>query len=342
MINTIMILTTATTGTTTTIEWTVGGSLTIDDTSLYIGTWDKVESLDCQTELHADSVVGIQTQLEKITTMTSPTQGSTRFSSSGPVPQPSDASPLLDKTQSKVYKDPIFSATIDTSTYQKGDELVLLAFAKVDQNWKTQPTNIAPHVLPTSHIVNARTDSHWTHENSETGERIQGRTEWMSLPVTIIIGGSGDDDDNDANNDNGNTEMDPRIQTIHSYELSNRFGTLDGIPSFHNGSRESNNNSNSSNNNNKENNNNGIPSLDYHHYLGIVGAFLVAVTMTLAFVKYKRRVTHQRLVNELYEEENEFQYGHGAYTDDDEEFVIEDPHNSVELGDMRRKFRQIT
>jgi hypothetical protein len=82
---------------------------------------------------------------------------------------------------------PVFQATVDISTFTLGDEVIVLAKAKVDQSWLQQPTDFALQVLPQSHMVNARTNSSWFRENN--GNIVQGRDEWYSaIPLTLIIG----------------------------------------------------------------------------------------------------------------------------------------------------------
>ena len=81
---------------------------------------------------------------------------------------------------------PVFSANVDLSSFQVGDEVIILAKARVDQSWVQQPDGVAPLVPPQSHMVNARTNSSWFHENN--GNIVQGRLDWYSvIPLTLVI-----------------------------------------------------------------------------------------------------------------------------------------------------------
>ena len=66
------------------------------------------------------------------------------------------------------------------------DKIMVVASARVDSSWATQPDNIAPKKPPQSHVVNARTNPDWHHESN--GKHIHGRLDWFSIPLTIIIG----------------------------------------------------------------------------------------------------------------------------------------------------------
>jgi hypothetical protein len=79
-----------------------------------------------------------------------------------------------------------FSASLDISGLATGEKLVAVASAKVDQDWQTVPgVNVQPNVSPQSHVVNARTNESWHHENN--GKVIHGRLHWFSVPLTIIL-----------------------------------------------------------------------------------------------------------------------------------------------------------
>jgi len=147
------------------IEWLVGGALQVDNTKLYFAKWDDVESgVNCWSQ---PSTQTIESTFHEAT-MTSDTTGYGEFSNQE------------DYTT--------FSATLELSDYNVGDEILIMAAAMVDQNWKMQPDNIGPNVPPQSHIVNARTDPTWYHENE--GSVVQGRLEWFSRPYTIVIADS--------------------------------------------------------------------------------------------------------------------------------------------------------
>jgi hypothetical protein len=158
-----------------TVEWTVGGAFEIDTTSLYYGNWSSVSDVDCIS--HPPNA--IDASLLQGSMLTSST-GTGYFSKFG-------VSPTTVSLSGDQPLGPVFQATVDLSTFTLGDEVIVLAKAKVDQSWLQQPTDFAPQVLPQSHMVNARTNSSWFHENN--GNIVQGRDEWYSaIPLTLIIG----------------------------------------------------------------------------------------------------------------------------------------------------------
>jgi hypothetical protein len=157
------------------VEWTVGGALEIDETTLYYGKWkDVISQIDCMTQ-PSDS---LETFLQSAT-MISPLNGTGFFSQSG-------ASPLPTNLIGEKRMGPVFSANVDLSSFQVGDEVIILAKARVDQSWVQQPSDVGPPIPPQSHIVNARTNSSWFHENN--GNVVQGRLDWYSvIPLTLVI-----------------------------------------------------------------------------------------------------------------------------------------------------------
>jgi hypothetical protein len=71
--------------------------------------------------------------------------------------------------------------------------------ASFDQNWKQVPNKAQPeNVKPLSHVVNARTNPEWRHENAD--KRIQGKLEFVSLPMVLIIGDEADGHVTDLSN----------------------------------------------------------------------------------------------------------------------------------------------
>ena len=149
--------------TTITVEWRVGGALTIDNTQLWYAKWKDIPArlLHCQSQPHsADDLK----DLMNVGTPLSATSGRTIFA---------DGS-----------KPRFFKAQVDLSPFHVHDQIVILALATVDQDWMEQPNDVAPAVPPQSHIVNARTNKDWYHETE--GGIIQGRRQWFSLPLTIV------------------------------------------------------------------------------------------------------------------------------------------------------------
>jgi hypothetical protein len=146
------------------VDWKVGGALQVDQSILWYAKWDTIplSLLDC---LSQPSTTDIQTWFQRGTAVGA-TNGTTEFS------------PAIQAAA--------FLATIDLSSFSPGDEIVVLASARVDQSWSQRPENFAPQLPPQSHIANVRTNPLWYHESEQN--IIQGRLDWFSLPFTIVIG----------------------------------------------------------------------------------------------------------------------------------------------------------
>jgi hypothetical protein len=159
------------------IQFTVGGAMSIDNTEVWFAKWDDIpeDQLDCLSQ---------PTSTDGFTkgTIIGANNGTGFFSRAGSHPRSDSYSDIGMTTNG-----PIFTAKIMVPSRLKTlDQLVVIASAKVDQEWKTQPDNIGPNIDPQSHIVNARTNPDWHHESA--GKHIRGRLDWFSSPVTIVIG----------------------------------------------------------------------------------------------------------------------------------------------------------
>ncbi|GAX14250.1 hypothetical protein FisN_1Hh444 [Fistulifera solaris] len=150
-----------------TIQWTVGGALDIDDTQLWYGKWDDLlmNELNCWSQPSTDVLKDVLKKASPIGTMS----GKGAFATGSPVGGAGAT----------------FSALVDMSSFEAGDEIIVIAMAEVDKGWKDQPKNIKPQVPPQSHMVNARTNPEWYHETD--GSVIQGRVQWFSMPATLYI-----------------------------------------------------------------------------------------------------------------------------------------------------------
>jgi hypothetical protein len=146
------------------MDWKVGGALQVDETVLWYAKWDNIPPslLDC---LSQPSMIDILTWFQRGTPVGA-TNGTTEFSST--------------------IQTTVFLATIDLSSFSPGDEIVVLASARVDHSWSQQPDLFAPHLPPQSHIANVRTNPSWYHESGRN--IVQGRLDWFSLPFTVVIG----------------------------------------------------------------------------------------------------------------------------------------------------------
>lgn len=268
-----------------TVEWTVGGALDIDETSLVYGRWSDMAENDvsCMAQPITENLskLAVATDLNAL-------NGTGFFSKNGP-------SPLRTDSQRRSTLGPVFRATLDVSAYKPREQVVVLARARVDQSWQNQPGKIKPNLAPQAHVVNARTNPGWHHESA--GKVVQGRLDWYTtIPLTIVIGDYFDSVGSQAGREVG------------TIELSNRFGhttggTTGGITP--------------------------TSQADSSGWKQLLGMFFVVVcgSVACAFcVQYKRDATHQRIINELMDEEEGVFEGSKPYSD-----YIEDDELEGEL-----------
>mmetsp|Transcript_24976 Transcript_24976/g.29433 ORF Transcript_24976/g.29433 Transcript_24976/m.29433 type:complete len:742 (+) Transcript_24976:134-2359(+) len=177
----------------TVLKWTVGGGFTVDYTTILHSKWDNVDA----QKIREGDLRGF--------TYAPATTGKTHWHADGADPPPNFGA---DENGFAAAMGPTFSITIDTSKYHVGDTIVVFAMARVDQGWYMTVDGVSPNLPPTSHIVNARTNPDWSHESAQ--KIIQGRTEWFSIPLTLIIS-----EDEEGTKD-----------------LSNRLESLEGLPDY--------------------------------------------------------------------------------------------------------------
>jgi len=150
------------------IQWNVGGALTIDSTELYYAKWDDIPAdklNDCVVQ--PKSLDEVKEYMKRaLPVSTSETSGTGPFNPQGP------SAP--------------FVATVDiTEGFSENDKLVVLATARVDQDWAEKPDKVNPDLPPQSHIVNARTNLSWHYESE--GKIVEGRLDWFSAPLTLVL-----------------------------------------------------------------------------------------------------------------------------------------------------------
>ena len=182
-------------------QWSVGGSMTIDETQIWYAKWDDIgeAQLDCLSQ--PSNITGF-----KNGTIIGDNSGTGLFSKDGASPRPNSASRIASSTDGPIFKGKI-SIPEGMKTLEK---LVVIVSARVDGSWAKQPKDIAPKLPPQSHVVNARTNPDWHHESS--GKKIQGRLDWFSMPVTVVIGDF---------KDNAGTQGEHLVNTV---EMNPRFG----------------------------------------------------------------------------------------------------------------------
>lgn len=149
------------------VQWTVGGALTVDQTFLYFAKWDAnleaVLGCDGQPATN-ENLIAMRKALVAATPIGA-TAGTTQFSKKGASPP--------------------FAATFDISKFRAGDKIAVVAAARVDQDWGKKLNGVQPDLPPQSHVVNARTNPDW-HRQTD-GKIIQGRLDWYSVPLTLVL-----------------------------------------------------------------------------------------------------------------------------------------------------------
>lgn len=143
----------------TVVQWTVGGALTVDATSLVYASWDDLADYDCEAQPSEEV-----TALLKEGTSIGTTSGTTAFGGTATT----------------------FSASLDISGFHAGDKIAVFAKARVDQDWAGLLETAIPQQPPQSHVVNTRTNPDWYYKKDD-GKIIQGRLDWYSVPVTIVL-----------------------------------------------------------------------------------------------------------------------------------------------------------
>jgi Zinc carboxypeptidase len=178
-----------------TLDWTVGGAMTIDETQLWVAVLgdSAVAALDGTSWLQnyicgdpADESISLFQRLDPaiiqsaFTAVGTAQTGTGFFSAYGSQPVPTDDT-----------MGPIFSATLDLTSLaiSAPTTLLVLASAKVDSSWTQLPLNepVAPTGAgPQSHMVHARTNASWKHVNSQ-GYVVEGRTAFFSTPILVRL-----------------------------------------------------------------------------------------------------------------------------------------------------------
>jgi hypothetical protein len=189
------------------VEWTVGGALDISKSDLWVA---KVEDLPGQSLCSLSLNDGFAVSKDFFRALSSPKTGTGFFSPSGANPSPTESMSkpftFLAEHGSVPYTEgnamggtthengsssvnllgPVFRAEIDLRDYEIGDRLVLVATATVDQDWFDPPSEYhQPLANPQSHLANMRTNP--DHEFEISGKRLEGRLQWLSIPVTVIV-----------------------------------------------------------------------------------------------------------------------------------------------------------
>ena len=218
-----------------TITWTVGGSMTIDNTEIIYGLWDDlpmelVESASgfYPTKETRDIIDSKFRIAQPINVEGGGPNGRSRWHANGAFPTQPDGNGY--------NVDPIFEATIDIDDVPPGKAIAVIARAKVDQDWTTPAANVGPSGLdPASHIVNARTNPSYFASNG--GKIIRGRENnwWYSDPITVVVGDADEAEAWDVNDPAASglthfsfsSDHDGVVTAIH---MNARFSVIAGLP----------------------------------------------------------------------------------------------------------------
>lgn len=175
------------------IEWTVGGALRIDYTDLFYAVnlnKEEEEALDCAMQPDDIDLSNFERA-----TYESHSGGTGYFSEPGSDPKPDKTT-----TAKEEIMGPVFQSKINIKDLKAGDRVIVIASARVDQNWNLPRAPNATLPSPQSHLTNARTNPDWNHLHN--GKRIKGRLNWFSIPLAIVL-----------------EDIDSRV----TFEIENRF-----------------------------------------------------------------------------------------------------------------------
>mmetsp|Transcript_27615 Transcript_27615/g.33555 ORF Transcript_27615/g.33555 Transcript_27615/m.33555 type:complete len:784 (+) Transcript_27615:102-2453(+) len=169
------------------LNWIVGGGFTIDQTAILYAKWEHLpESIDGHNQPTGDAyetlIKAIQEDegFDDNIHISAFSNGKTRWHNDGPNPRPSSSATGLSLAAT-------YSTSLDMTSFQHGDSVAVFAFAILDEDWGNRAEgNMLEDLTPQSHIVNARTNPEWKHENA--GQILQGRIHFFSTPVTLVIG----------------------------------------------------------------------------------------------------------------------------------------------------------
>ena len=192
------------------VEWTVGGAIDISQTDLWVARAEDIpDNSVCSMNLY-DGFENVKNVFKKIPSR--PNSGTGFFSESGPNPLPkesvskpfnllatndsvssakSNAMGGMSTTSGELHGSvnllgPVFRTEIDLSDYKIGDRLVVIASTTVDEEFGEAPNAYhQPLVNPQSHFANMRTNP--DHEFEISGKTVQGRVQWLSIPVTVLV-----------------------------------------------------------------------------------------------------------------------------------------------------------
>jgi len=161
------------------IEWYVGGAISVGSTSIMFAKWSDLpndfDGVSQPSKEVKNALIGeVDGDISNVLNVVPGGRGKARWYK---------ADPGLDRPY---ISGPTYSVSIDTSDFKQGDVVAVFAVAHVDKSWEKTPLDVSHNMGPQSHLVNARRNPDWYHENA--GKIVEGRLEWFSVPVTLNFG----------------------------------------------------------------------------------------------------------------------------------------------------------
>ncbi|KAL3769563.1 hypothetical protein ACHAWU_005515 [Discostella pseudostelligera] len=289
------------------ISWSVGGAFSIDQTELMFGLSNALPlNLADAEDGTYPSVEALDMMNSNAFRTTTPLQGRSRWHADGPYPTKGDAI------------DPIFEATIAISSYPVGSTLVVIAKAKVDEDWLQQSNNgVSSGLGPTSHIVSARVNP--SYRASNAGKIIRGRRDnwWYSDPIKIIIGSHDGSDSEaqllaDAESKNTPRSVDgDRLIAVH---INSRLGYLSDAIDSRNATHSTTPVSEIASQPTT------TPTLPL-----LLGALSISAIVLFVFAAYRRRQQRRRYAARIVSEQEDDMMFDEGYSDDPDEDVENGP-----------------
>jgi Zinc carboxypeptidase len=190
-----------------TLQWSVGGAMNIDETSLWVAVLanDTVQAPNGVAWL-TSYICG--NPILTITSYAKRLEANEIQNSFIPIGSNLQGNGFFSDSNQPTTMGPVFSATLDLAALNVTQQttFIVLAGAKVDSEWTRLPNEaVGPaNTNPQSHMVQARTNDTWFFENTG-GFVIQGQSTWFSNPILLHLV-------DDAHNSKGTQHHNDRTQ----------------------------------------------------------------------------------------------------------------------------------
>ncbi len=186
------------------LKWQITGAMEVDETDLIVVKDGWASGLQCMIDFYAFTGSKIESRsgefsFEVDVIKGGATSGQTRWSNAA----------------DKDFQGSDFTANF---TVDDAGEYVIIARARVDSRWAQleHDSSVVPiDTPPQSHVVNSRINEAWTFEND--GKKIEGRLDWWSTPLTIVVVDDNVPDIKDAG----------RAKVVNTYDPKEDSGNFD-------------------------------------------------------------------------------------------------------------------